>query len=279
MVKLQVLIATFGAEGLLRVAEMKLPRLAEVEYLVSCQIPGQPTPPIPSSLNRNDLHIYFSDSRGLSRNRNILLEQATAPFCLIADDDLSYEPECLLEVIRILDQNPEISVATFMYCDESGNYEKSYPDYSFDLQSPVKGYFPTSFEIAFRNKDVKDAEVLFNENFGIGAPHYGCGEEDLWLHELMKKGLQGRFFPVMLATHKGETTGIRSAAKPEVLRAQGVVIALTYPLASFPRIILKAWRTSKTAEKSFRRCLKYLLQGWADSFLKRKQLFGKAHNS
>lgn len=267
MVKLQVLIATFGEDGLKRVAKMRLPLLEEVEYLVSCQIPGQPEPSLPSQLIRDDLKVSFSDSRGLSRNRNILLQRASAPFCLIADDDLSYEPEALIDVIRIMENNPEVSIATFMYRNQAGETEKQYPDFSFDLKKPTKGYFPTSFEIAFRREDIKSAGVLFNESFGIGAPRYGCGEEDLWLYELLKQGLKGKFFPIMLTTHNGATTGVRQAAKPEVLRAQGVVIAKLYPFTSFPRIFLKSYRSSKLSGTSFLHCLRYLFKGWVDAFM------------
>ena len=262
MIKLQVLIATFGEAGLKRVAQMRLPELEEVEYLVSCQIPDQQQPPLPSQLVRKDLRVFFSDSIGLSRNRNILLDEASAQFCLIADDDLSYTSDSLLEAMRILEENPEISIIAFKYQTQLGEQEKVYPNHSFDLAHPTKGYYVTSFEIAFRREDIKKTGIRFNENFGVGSSLYGCGEEDLWLHNLLKKGLSGRFFPILLTTHKGATTGLREAAKPEVLRAQGVVIAILYPLSSFPRIILKAYRTAKSTGISFLSCFKYLLQGW-----------------
>ncbi len=278
-IKLQVLIASFGEEGLQRVAKMKLPELPEVEYLVSCQIPKQPEPPLPPSLKRDDIKISFSDSRGLSRNRNILLKKATAPLCLIADDDLSYEASALLEVIHTFEKHSEISIATFMYCNQDGETEKPYPDDSFDLRHPAKGYFLTSVEIAFRRKNIEKENILFNENFGVGASHYGCGEEDIWMHQLLKSGLSARFFPIMLTVHSGASTGLREASKPEVLRAQGVVIAITYPLTSLPRVVLKAWRISKRTEASFLKCFRYLIKGWADSFVKRKELFGHSRYS
>lgn len=273
MIKLQVLIATYGIEGLQRIVGMKLPQLEDVEYLVSCQIPGQSTPKIPSDLIRDDIRISFSASCGLSRNRNLLLRLATAPFCLIADDDIKYTPEALYDVIRTFDKNPDITIATFMYSNETGKPEKRYPNFSFDLRHPVKGYYPSSIELAFRKDDIKREEIYFNENFGVGTSRYLCGEEELWINDLLKRGVSGRFFPIMLARHTGLTSGVRNAGKPGILRAQGVVIQRLYPITSLLRILLKAKRSSRISSSSFGHCLKYLLQGWVDAIFKRRRLF------
>lgn len=290
MVKLQVLISTYGEEGLRRLSRMNLPRVEGVEYLVHCQTDisgesGQPHVTPPESLVRDDMAIFYSGTKGLSVNRNILLLNATAPYCLIADDDISYTPEALKKVMEILDNNPGIDIAAFKSANvsrdttiSSGNtpdpvVEKNYPDHQFDLRHPVKGYYLTSFEIAFRRQPVVSTGIKFNEQFGVGAPLYGAGEEELWIHSLLKTGLTGCFFPVMLALHHGDTTGIRAAATPRVLRAQGVVIPVLYPLTGFPRLLLKGWRVSRQSGKSLAHCLRYILSGYKDLLLHKKRIF------
>ncbi|MDE7414539.1 MAG: glycosyltransferase [Muribaculaceae bacterium] len=261
-VKLQILVATFKKEGLERLATVNLPEINDVEYIISCQNPLGNEIGIPDSLLRPDIKIYFSNTKGLSRNRNILLQLASAPLCLIADDDLVFLPEGLKKLIETFDNNPDLDIATFKYSIPGGGTEKEYPTYPFYLDKPAKGYYLTSFEIAFRREAVKKTGVLFNENFGIGAPLYGCGEEDIWMASLLKKKLKGMFFPIFIAQHQGETTGIRNAAKPEVLRAQGLIIRNFYPLSSFPRIFLKAYRTSKATGTGILFCIKHLFSGW-----------------
>lgn len=143
----------------------------------------------------------------------------------------------------------------------------------------AKGFYISSVEIAFRLDSIKKSGILFNENFGVGTPVYTCGEEDLWLHDLLQSGIKGRFFPIIIAMHNGPTTGIRRMSDPAVLRAQGAVITRHYP-STFPmRILLKAWRASRSAKVSFILCLKPALLGMWDAITKGKKLFQQRYDS
>lgn len=272
MAKLQVLIATFGSEGLERIASSSLPRLDNVEWVVSCQCPGQNSLPIPEDLVRPDMHIHFSDSRGLSVNRNLLLDLATAPYCMIADDDLAYFAEGLQGIIEFFESNPEIDIAITRYVDKSGNYEKIYPNTITSLFPNPKGYFVTSFEIAFRRDPVINSGIRFNTNFGIGAPLYGSGEENLWIYDLNKARLRGCITTLITACHNGPTTGLRIAPEPRILRAQGAVISRIYPFTALLRAPLKAWRTARMTGSPLLTALKWVMKGWWEGFIN-KNLF------
>lgn len=254
---------------------------------------------IPESLLRDDIEVLFTPTAGLSRNRNILLAGATSPLCLIADDDLSYTSASLRDVIKTFKENPDIDIATFISANapsdnnadppsdnneeslhsgrkEPLRYEKRYPGYSFDLRKPAKGYYITSFEIAFRRESVIGSGILFNENFGVGAPIYGAGEEELWVNRLLRSGLRGRFFPRHLTVHHGPTTGTREAANPRVLRAQGVIIPLLYPATGLPRLFLKAYRSAKASGAGFGHCLRHILLGYSDLLFHKNRILTSA---
>lgn len=271
MTKLQVLIATYGQEGLDRISIHRLPVIEEVGYLVSCQSP-EGAPGIPSSLIRDDIKVVFSPTRGLSKNRNILLREASAPYCLIADDDLDFIPEGLETIIETFDKSPELDVIALQYKDPEGNTEKKYPDTSFDLSRPPKGYFISSVELAFRRDSVVGKRIFFNENFGVGS-NYPCGEEDLWLHDALQQGLKGKYRPAMIAVHCGQSTGIRDMSRPSVLRAQGAVITRLNKTTGLLRVVLKAWRSSRQSDTGFIKCLLPALSGWKDTHLHGSKLF------
>lgn len=272
--ELEVLISTFGAEGLRRVASMELPSMPEVSYLVSCQSPGHDSLPLPCELMREDIKVVFTPSKGLSINRNHALSHSSAPICLIADDDLSFTPDAFKRIISVFHDHPALDVATFEYTGADGSFEKSYPPFPFPLSAPAKGYFVTSFEIAFRRLSVIDSGVRFNENFGLGAPVYGSGEEELWIRDLLDAGLNGHFYPYVIASHRGgPTTGLRLMASPHVLRASGAVIKRLYPSTAFLRVLLKAWRSSRATGVSCRLCMRHLLYGWWQATIHYKKLF------
>lgn len=265
--RLDVMIATMGMAGLERTSRMRLPQMEGVRYLVSCQIPEGDFPEVPQSLHRDDVRVRFDRSRGVARNRNLLLDMWEAPLGMIADDDLDYEKEWLRGVIDTFDADPELGLASFMHIIDDGSTEKPYPPYAFDLRHPAKGYFPTAPEFALRREAVMKSGVRFNERFGVGAPHYISGEEDLFVNDLLRRGLKGWFFPRRICIHHGATTGIRLVDHPGVLRSQGAVLHRIHPFTALPRLLLVARRAAKASGSGMWRCLRHLLQGWSDGVL------------
>lgn len=278
--ELEVLVSTFGEEGLMRLSRMALPEAQGVRYLVSCQCPGHTALPIPDKLIREDLKVIFTPTKGLSVNRNNAIDHATAPLCFIADDDISFTPESFHTIISTFRENPAIDIATFKHLGPNGSVEKNYPSHSFPLTHPAKGYYVTSFEIVFRRKPIVESGIRFNENFGLGTPRFGSGEEELWIHDLLESGIKGQFFPYFIATHNdSNTTGIRLMASPSVLRAQGAVITRLYPYTSLLRVILKAWRSSKATQASISSCLRPILYGWWVATTQPRKLFGSRQHT
>ena len=253
---LQVLICTFGADGINRVAEREHPHAAGVEYIVSWQLPDGDSP-LPQALERPDFRIVKTISRGLSRNRNNALSAATAPLCLISDDDVSYTANELETIIRSFADHPEADIITFKYRSDSAH--KFYPDASFNLRHPIKGYFTSSIEIAFRRDKVNESGVRFNEDFGIGG-RFMAGEENLFLHYLLRKGLNGIYIPKIIAYHPDLSTGEAQADNPDYIRTKGAVFIHLHPNTWPLRMLAHAVR-HKSPEISRRHYLKQWLKG------------------
>lgn len=253
------MIATIYPEGIRRVAEMDLPKVEGVSYVVAWQMPG--AEPIPETLaRRDDVTIVRSDTRGVARNRNIALRAASADIVMLSDDDLRYTRESLRKVIDTFKANPDVDVALFRY--EGGN--KVYPDREAELHLPLpmKGWYVTEFELAFR-RDAVQGKAEFDEAFGIGAGYIGAGEVDILLVRLLRGlGLRGRFFPETIARHPAHpTTGERPGQKLCVVRSRGVFRRLYYPWSWPLRILLDAGRDHRSGRASFPRSLLGLTQG------------------
>lgn len=236
-VKLQVLICTFGPEGIHRLTNSVRPRVEGVEYFVSWQIPEGDFE-IPSELKRKDFRIEKSRTRGLSVNRNIACRRATAPICLISDDDIDYTEEGLRYVMDSFDSYPEMDFATFMF---EGEDNKWYPDYEFEMHNPPKNYYVSSIEIAYRREGIERCDISFDERFGVGA-QYIAGEEDIFIHEVLKGGLKGKFFPKVIARHTGESTSIRLSNAREYVESKGAVFCITHPYTWPLRMLVHAMR-------------------------------------
>lgn len=244
--RLQVLVSAYGKDALQRISTLPHPAVDGVEYIVNWQ--DYDRSGIPEAIAaRNDFRIFFDDSTGLSNNRNNAISLADCPLVLISDDDISYTEEMLRCVIKGFEDFPSHGILTFRYASSN---PKSYPDNSFSLASPPKGYFASSVEIALNlplimQKLGEGWQTLFNPAFGLNGTHFCCGEEDIMIHRLLQSGVEGRYIPETIACHPGNTTSERIKNAPEFVATKGAVVAALHP-ATWPlRMLTHARRASK----------------------------------
>lgn len=256
MLTLDVLISTIYSAGIHRVAAMQLPVMDGVRYIVSWQCPEGK---IPAELCRSDIEITQMNERGLSRNRNNALAHSTADICLISDDDLVYTAEQLQKVIDAFERHPEVEVACFCYKGDHKRYPVEITDISKRLP---KGYFVTSFELAFRREAAANTDLRFNELTGIAAPVLQAAEDEFFLLDAQRRGLICYFFPVVICRHNGPTTGYRPLSDGAVM-AGGAYLAAQYGLLSaLPRIPLWAFRRWRKRQVPLLRSIVNLIRGY-----------------
>lgn len=259
MTKLQILICTIGDEGIRRVENGLHPSIEGVEYLVAWQQPDGSLP-IPESLEcRNDFRFKITATRGISRNRNIAIDAASAPICLMGDDDIDYDSSEIEALIELFDKHPETDLFTLRYRSHP-DFPKFYPEHEFDLRKPPKGYYVTAFEIAFRTDAIRD-KVRFNENISIGTPVLRCGEEDIFIHDVRKAGIPSRFFPLTVGTHNHPTTAGRDRYEPYFLMTKGAIFSYVHSRTWLPRLCVNAYREFRATGFNPFKYLKFTLKG------------------
>lgn len=255
---LQLLICTID-RGIDQVTQLILPPAADISYVVSWQhSTTDEHRDVPASLLRDDVQVFHLEGRGLSRNRNNCLRHASADVCLICDDDCRYTASGLQAILDTFVSHPDTDLATFVmqnpYCS------KSYPTTSIDLKHRPKGYYPTSFEIAFRLQSVQ-GRLQFNEHFGLGAELFHCCEEEIFIHDAQSLGLHCHFYPITIVEHDHPTTDASRATTPGVLMGKGAYLYIGYR----PKMLLYpwpiAWRLHKQHGVSFGYGLRYLYKG------------------
>lgn len=251
--KLDVAISTYQPQGLQRVADMNLPQVEGVRYVVSWQQHGGAR--IPEQLLRNDVKIIRFGSSGQSANRNNAVIYTSAPIVLIADDDLRYTAQQLQAVIDTMEANPDVDIATFQYIGDN----KYYPPTEQPITRQIpKGLSFASFEIAVRRKCFDS--LKFDERFGIGGSMFDLGEDEKLMLDAVRMGYTCRFFPITITTHTEPTTGHRPITNPRAAAGTGCLIRGWYPWSWPLRIPLKAYRLKKNGSK-FGFCLRHMLRG------------------
>lgn len=255
---LEILICTID-NGINNINNLLLSPIEGVSYLISWQHSDKKsTHYLPQELVRKDVNVFHLEGRGLSRNRNNAIRNATGDICLIADDDCTYKPEYFSNIIETFKKEETLDLATFKM--KFSHENKFYPTYSFNLRKFPKGYFTTSFEIAFRRTSIQ-GKLWFNELFGLGAPVLQSGEENIFIHDAIKSGLNYQYYPIVIVEHNHPTTSSTRVAQTGVIMAEGAYIHIAYPLTFPLRLVLKAHRLNKKNGLGFLSNLNRLIKG------------------
>lgn len=149
--------------------------------------------------NFNSVRVINTQEIGLSKSRNLAIRNATKKICLITDDDVVYFPNFDKEIITAYNQKPNASIITFNHQREGLNkpQNNSLTEYNHSMKSIWK---VCSIEISFRLKDIKDSNICFDENFGLGS-YFETAEEYLFLRDAIKLRLKVLFYPFIIVIH------------------------------------------------------------------------------
>ena len=269
METLYVIISTFNdrAENLINVL---LEPENKIIYVISHQITKRLKKNteyvIEKIKSRKDVIYSPISSTGLSNNRNNALKLISNGIVLCSDDDVKFYKDTFKNVIRSFTKYPQADIITFKIKTPCGKDFKHYPD-NF-LKHNFKTIFRVgSVEIAFRVKKIKDANLSFDEKFGVGSDKYQVGEEYIFLSDALKKRLNCYFLPIPILIHPLISTG--DSLEEKIIYSRGAVLARTYDKFSYFMDFLFAIKKYPNFKKKigFGKYLKLMIKG-SKSYLK-----------
>ena len=195
---LDILICSID-KGIVRIEDVLLPEQEDIRYIVSFQYTDDRyLELIPQNLkNRKDVSLYKYFGQGLSANRNLALEKATADLVMYADDDTRISPSILDTVNTVFGKHPEVDIAFFCASTYTEKPLKNYPEKDFVIKSMPESYSTSTIEMVCRRVKVQ-GYIRFDERFGLGTKFLTCGEEEIWLEDALKHGLNIHYYPVKI---------------------------------------------------------------------------------
>ena len=224
MLTIQFLISTLG-ERIAQAAKVLLPPMEGVSYVVVWQRNGIGSDALPAELKeREDVSIVEDNGKGLARSRNIALENATADLLVITDDDNRYDTAAIELIRNAFEKHPTAGLIQFQALTMEGKPLRNYPAFPYTYETRPRGTYFCSVELVMRRK----ANLpRFDERFGLGA-ELGCGEEEVFVHEAVKRGVKMIYVPQPLVRTDGATTGGRFLTDAAVQRAKGAVLCILH---------------------------------------------------
>ena len=224
MLTIQFLISTLG-ERIAQAAKVLLPPMEGVSYVVVWQRNGIGSDALPAELKeREDVSIVEDNGKGLARSRNIALENATADLLVITDDDNRYDTAAIELIRNAFEKHPTAGLIQFQALSMEGKPLRNYPAFPYAYETRPRGTYFCSVELVMRRK----ANLpRFDERFGLGA-ELGCGEEEVFVHEAVKRGVKMIYVPQPLVRTDGATTGGRFLTDANVQKAKGAVLCILH---------------------------------------------------
>jgi glycosyltransferase involved in cell wall biosynthesis len=207
---INILISTIN-KGIENVKNVLLNPRPNVEYVVSHQYTDAAFKTIPPELERSDVTISQIKGKGLSKSRNNTIKIATGDIALFADDDVTYRDEYIDLLEEVFCSNQDIDVALFKI--KTGPEEPAYKNYPASVLKVRKVLFsPSSVEIAFNIKKVRERHIYFDERFGAGQELIIGSEETIFIEDCLRANLNVTYIPEYIVEHPYLSTA-KSIAK------------------------------------------------------------------
>jgi len=143
---------------------------------------------IDESLLPSRIRVINLPGKGLSRSRNVALENAVGRFLLLADDDGEYFPGFEQNVIRAHRRWDE-PVIIFPFLNETGRPWGDHRSQSYLMQRVEHIYSP---QISFKKEFWTSSDLRFNENFGLGTS-LPDGENYILFSLMKRRGIPIRY--------------------------------------------------------------------------------------
>ena len=220
-------------------------------------------------INGKSAIIISTATRGLSRNRNIALGIATADLIMFMDDDVVFYDRYEEDVIKAFVDHPYADAIRFSTTTVAISNQKK----QGAVDENPKGFRKaTRKELArygvcglvIKGKVLKRYNLHFNERFGAGTKNF-CGEDTIFLQEMVNKGVSLYLSPVSIASiDKSESTWF-DGYNDKYFYTIGKVLYEIYPLFSKILTVRSAYRFSRRdINMSFTEILKSYWKGIDD---------------
>jgi len=177
--------------------------------------------------NLENVRVLNSYEKGLSKSRNLALQNASCEIVLVSDDDVIYEQDFYNVILNAFNKSPKSDLITFKAKNFDGQPYRDYAnvDYQYNLKS-IRGVI--SWEIAFNVKHINRLGISFDERFGLGS-QFSTAEEYIFAREVVDKGVQSNFCNQFIVSHPNVNSGM-DFGSDRIIYARS---ALNYKLHNF----------------------------------------------
>lgn len=169
--------------------------------------------------NNPNIRVLNVFEKGLTKSRNLALNNTIGDICLIADDDVKYSSNFQKIIIDSFLDNTKADIITYKMKDFEGNDFKSYTTSQWHTLESLKQV--NSVVIAFKAENIKSKKICFNPYFGLGST-FETGDEYIFLRDSLKAGANIWFASKYILEHDYNSSG-RAAGSDRLVFARAAL--------------------------------------------------------
>lgn len=136
--------------------------------------------------------------RGLSKSRNMALENAKGEICLFCDDDETMARDYARIILGAFHDLPDATAIVFNVNRANNAMKKKYYRIASVRLAPKYRAYGSPM-LAIKLNEIRKHQIWFNEKFGSGSS-WGGGEDSLFEHDMRRCGLKIYEYPAEIAT-------------------------------------------------------------------------------
>ncbi|MBU2526029.1 MAG: glycosyltransferase family 2 protein [Bacteroidetes bacterium] len=190
---------------------------------------------------------------GLCKSRNVALRESQADICLIADDDLIYEPDLKRKILNAYARYPNADFISFQAKNKNGDSYQNYPKRG--MHNPKSLKKTNSIVMSFTRKKYIEKSLFFNTYFGLNGLFKGA-EEYVFLRDALEKGFEMYHDNTFIVTHPDVSSGF-------LMGSDQSFVARTALARRYLKSVSYLW------------LVKYTLWMWKDGYITRGELSKK----
>lgn len=155
---------------------------------------------------RKDIRYIPIFSTGVTKNRNVGIENAIGDILLFCDDDVKYHHD-IYDIITSEYNNNNIDFATFSYSYDDNDKTPAPKFKSYSYRHNYKSILSVgTIEITCRREKLISNNISFPEDMGAGTELFIC-DEPVFLSKLLKNKLIGIYSPKLIGSHPRLSSG------------------------------------------------------------------------
>lgn len=141
-----------------------------------------------------NIRMLSTNTKGLSKSRNLAIRHAVGDICLLCDDDEKLAASYEKTIVRTYEELPDADLICFRIENQPSRLKQEVQRLNKWTALRI-----ASWQITFRRSSIIKSGILFDEDMGAGTGN-GGGEEVKFLRDCIQAGLKAYYVPDSIGT-------------------------------------------------------------------------------